>query len=213
MDETMSSSDPLQAFLLDAQCIRRWLQRTLQVTKARVVSALGHGLGADGALGSLSRAVSELAALDAVAVALETAVPGDGAAAADGREVQRVLQAARAGLFVARAGFGGRPPPNFASEAEWKGLVGRRRAALRAGPEASSQETLLCADAATDLTLEHGVESGVAYPTPALDGLVHALFLSGDTGTAAYHAKSRFLFLHLVDGGWCTRQQALEHLR
>lgn len=212
MDETMVSSDPLQAFLLDAQCIRRWLQRTLQVTKARVVAALGHGLGADGSVGTLSKAVAELGALDAVATALAAAQghqPGADTSGtqpdADCLEVQRVLQASGAGAFIARSGIGARPPPNFTSEAEWRGVVGHRRSAATA--------SLLTADACQELGAVHHVSPSVTYPIPTLEQLIQAVFLSGDVHGKAHQAKLRVLFMHLIDGGWCTREEALEHLR
>ncbi|KFM23105.1 E3 ubiquitin-protein ligase HOS1 [Auxenochlorella protothecoides] len=107
-DTQLTSSDPTQAFLMDGQCVRRWLQRTLSVIRSRVVTALGQGLGAPTSAGVLARATAELSSLHLVAHALSPPTSlGKGAAAADSdeTEVARALQAARAGAWVVTQGL------------------------------------------------------------------------------------------------------------
>lgn len=44
-DRLLTSSDPVAAFLLDGECVRRWCQKTLAISKGRITSWLGRGLG------------------------------------------------------------------------------------------------------------------------------------------------------------------------
>jgi hypothetical protein len=43
-DRLLTSSDPVQAFLLDGECVRRWCHKTLAVSKGRLTSWLGRGI-------------------------------------------------------------------------------------------------------------------------------------------------------------------------
>lgn len=44
-DRLLTSSDPVEAFLLDGECVRRWCQKSVTISKGRVTSWLGRGLG------------------------------------------------------------------------------------------------------------------------------------------------------------------------
>uniref|UniRef100_A0A1D2ACK0 ELYS-like domain-containing protein n=1 Tax=Auxenochlorella protothecoides TaxID=3075 RepID=A0A1D2ACK0_AUXPR len=210
-DTQLTSSDPTQAFLMDGQCVRRWLQRTLSVIRSRVVTALGQGLGAPTSAGVLARATAELSSLHLVAHALSPPTSlGKGAAAADSdeTEVARALQAARAGAWVVTQGWGARAPPRFASEAEWRSVAARRRAAAAA---ATPGGTAFFADACAGLAGLHACPA-ISYPAPSLERLIQSLFLAGASGSAALHAKLMLLAFHLADGGWCGRRELLDQL-
>lgn len=43
--------------------------------------------------------------------------------------------------------------------------------------------------------------SGLAYPAQSLTAALQALFLTGDTGTAAWHAKLALLLYCALDAG------------
>lgn len=45
-DRLLTSSDPVEAFLLDAECVRRWVQKLLAVSRGRLASWLARGLSA-----------------------------------------------------------------------------------------------------------------------------------------------------------------------
>lgn len=51
-DRSLTSSDPLQAFLMDVDCVRRWVQKLLSVARGRLAAWLSRGLGFAGSAGA-----------------------------------------------------------------------------------------------------------------------------------------------------------------
>lgn len=51
-DRLLTSSDPVEALLLDVECVRRWVQKLLAVSRGRLASWLGRGLASLGSAGA-----------------------------------------------------------------------------------------------------------------------------------------------------------------
>ena len=63
----MNSSDPVEAFLLDAECVRRWVVKALAVSRGRLAGWLARGLSAPGRTGG-TRACRQAVGVSAVPV-------------------------------------------------------------------------------------------------------------------------------------------------
>ena len=51
-DRLLTSSDPVEALLLDGECVRRWVQKLLAVSRGRLASWLGRGVASLGSAGA-----------------------------------------------------------------------------------------------------------------------------------------------------------------
>ncbi|GAB4815684.1 hypothetical protein N2152v2_002730 [Parachlorella kessleri] len=209
-DRLLTSSDPVQAFLMDGECVRRWCHKAIAISKGRLTSWLGRGLGFISSSGTLPKEIAKLRALQLVVQALSpSAEQGQqaGSAAAEGAEVQEVTRLLQCGLVLAwlsqQEGLEGRPTGRFSSEQEWRGVASKRRDGAGAG--ASAGQSLFVADTLAALAQE-GVP-GLQYPLGSAEKLVGVVFLLGCTSHHAWLAKLSLLAYWLADGAFLQPHQ------
>ena len=201
-DRLLTSSDPVEAFLLDAECVRRWCQKTLATSRGRLSSWLARGIAHVGSA-PLQYELARLQALQLVARALVAAASESGSpAAGDLGDAERLAHAARVLAWltaVQERGGGGRgfacATGRYSSEQEWRSVVAKRR-------DGAAPLTLCLAETRTAVA-RHGVEEeGAAYPPSTPERMVAALFLAGSTDPVALHAKLALLSYMLLDGAF-----------
>ncbi|PRW59389.1 E3 ubiquitin- ligase HOS1 [Chlorella sorokiniana] len=191
-DRLLTSSDPVEAFLLDGECVRRWVQKLLAVSRSRLASWLARGLASLSSAGLLPKELARLRMLQLVAEDLQ---PQGGAPQqaqhaqqaqqaaepAEVTEARRLVQCAQVLTWLAgqQGGFE-RPTGRFFSEQEWRSVAAKRRDGAAA---AAGGAGLFLADLAADLAAL-GCD-GIAYPPPSPDRLLSTLFLSGAAGGSA----------------------------
>ncbi|KAL4434490.1 hypothetical protein ABPG75_000931 [Micractinium tetrahymenae] len=206
-DRLLTSSDPVEAFLLDAECVRRWVQKLLAVSRGRLASWLARGLsGAALGGGSAGVMAKELGRLQMLQLIAEALAHQPGAAPAPAG-----ASAGTTGGFVgAGSGGTGSAAPAAAEPAElaearhlvacarvlaWLGQAGSGferpagrffseqewrsvAAKRREGAAAAGVGGLFLADLAAELARQGVTEAALAYPPPTPDRLLSALFLA-----------------------------------
>lgn len=224
-DRLLTSSDPIEAFLLDGECVRRWAAKKLSVSQGRLSSWLGRGLAALGGSPVVPKELAKLRMLQLVFRALAQPAPAAAAFGAAGRaaagqqqqqqqaaaattelaEAERLAHCAHAAVWLASQPLAfDRPSGRFSSEQEWRTVAAKRRDA--AGPPSLFLSDMLATLAA------HGVPA-LAYPAPSTDRLLAALFTAGSAGREALHAKLALLAYHLLDGGFMAAEAITEGLK
>lgn len=216
-DRLLTSSDPVEAFLLDGECVRQWASKKLAVSHGRLTGWLSSGLSSiTGSRMVVPKEFSKLQVLQLVFEALAqppqqpymlAAVPAAPPAheLPELREAQRLAQCAHAVAWLMhQPGLFERPLGKFSSEQEWRSLATRRRNAC--GPLG-----LFLTDMVAALG-QHGVPS-VPYPASTTEKLLLSLFMVGQTSQEALHAKLALMSYHLLDGGFMPSDAIVDGLR
>ncbi|EIE19378.1 hypothetical protein COCSUDRAFT_44718 [Coccomyxa subellipsoidea C-169] len=204
-DKYCTSSDALEAYLLDGECVKKWCHSALEREHSHILQGLTRGLASLATKGDLYRHVGRLISLVSILEALgQPSEPSGAAQTQDSRELILAKQLYQCALVlewvaqhVAQAGGG---PGRYASNQEWRTAVNKRR-------NAAQPATPFLQDLLQELASQHGFfhwEQGVTalqYPPASLEKAVQGIFLNGATDRAAWHSKLALLLYYLMDAG------------
>ncbi|BDA43683.1 E3 ubiquitin-protein ligase HOS1 [Coccomyxa sp. Obi] len=204
-DKYCTSSDALEAYLLDGECVKKWCHAALEREHSHILQGLTRGLASLASQGELYRHVGRLTSLVSILEALgEPAEPISHAQPHPSRELvlaQQLHQCAQVLEWVAQhVAHAGGSPGRYASDQEWRSAVNKRRNAVQPA-------TPFLQDLLQELASQHGIfhwEQGVTalqYPPTSLEKAIQGIFLNGGTDQASWHRNLALLLYYLMDAG------------
>lgn len=201
-DPSISSADPVEAFMLDGECVRSWALSELERCEADLVSLLrsvGRPDRGSGAAGAASRVVVAAGVLELVfrglapvPPAVPREAPGSLGSSPEADRAANASLCARAVRWVVDALPGGWEPVGagrFRSAPEWRAACSRRR---ELGFDRLGE--LLAS-----LRVSHGVQDALYPPGDHPDAFLRPVLLSGLAGGAAERLSA--LLYYLADAG------------